>query len=260
MITQALRRIRFDLELKRLEKSYANLGALEDRLENDVVRSVREQGYYVWKNLFDPDEICHLAAAVGRVLKKAETNQPIGLETQVQRHDGNTRIIQLKGVDNDIDQLFINNARFKRIASAYYNRPLDPSNTIAQESRPLSKSAASVGFGLSGFHFDGLKRTFKVFVYLEDCGPDNGPFTIVPGSSHLDRYQMRQKMFKCRYGGGEPATYYSPEESARLGLADHQIQLTGQAGTVLFVDTRSLHVAGAVASGRRRVLVQYYKA
>jgi hypothetical protein len=93
------------------------------------------------------------------------------------------------------------------------------------------------------FHADIDRLSFlKIFIYLTDVGPDNGPHVYVRGS-HRNRpdpfYQVR------RFSDEEVASHYPPEDV---------IEITGPAGTIIAVDTSGLHKGKPLVRGARLIL------
>lgn len=98
------------------------------------------------------------------------------------------------------------------------------------------------------YHFD-LDRIkwLKVFIYLTDVGPDDGPHSFIEGSH--------------RTGGIPPSLLrrgyvrLSDEEVLEHYPAERQIEFSAPRGTVIVEDTRGLHKGKAV-HGRARLILQ----
>jgi hypothetical protein len=97
------------------------------------------------------------------------------------------------------------------------------------------------------FHFD-LDRLkwLKVFIYLTDVGPDNGPHTFVAGSHRT---------------GSIPARFLRrgyarlPDDEVRDAFgASACVELTAPRGTIIVEDTRGLHKGKVVRAAPRLVL------
>ena len=130
-----------------------------------------------------------------------------------------------------------------------------------------------------GFHIDSNGKCFvKVVLYLNDVGPEQGPFGLVAGSHRWDegsedrifrrafdkselptRSAKRRRMFlslpevlqvKAEFGGDMLAQ--SPEAKA---LIAQEIVATGPAGQVNLFDPEAIHRGGNVQSGERRVML-----
>ncbi|MEO8206536.1 MAG: phytanoyl-CoA dioxygenase family protein [Chthoniobacterales bacterium] len=97
------------------------------------------------------------------------------------------------------------------------------------------------------YHFDLDRiRWLKIFIYLTDVGPDNGPHCFVEGSHRT---------------GGIPSALLSrgyvrltDEDVLRHYPPERLIEFIAPAGTILLEDTRGLHKGKAVRSGDRLML------
>ncbi len=91
------------------------------------------------------------------------------------------------------------------------------------------------------FHFDLDRLSFlKVFVYLTDVGPGNGPHVYVRGS-HRD---LPAALRVDRRFGDEEVERWFP---------GRQISIEGRRGTVFVADTRGMHKGLALVEGHRLV-------
>jgi hypothetical protein len=98
------------------------------------------------------------------------------------------------------------------------------------------------------FHFD-LDRIkwLKVFIYLTDVGPDNGPHSFVPGShqtSGIPSDILRRGY--VRLSDDEVYGHYGEDRCKRF---------CGPRGSIIIEDTRGLH-KGAHVSGKPRLVLQ----
>ena len=98
------------------------------------------------------------------------------------------------------------------------------------------------------YHFD-LDRLkwLKVFIYLTDVGPQNGPHSFIEGS-HVPR-GIPQKFLEKGY------VRLSDEEVLSNYGAGKEIRFAAPKGTVIVEDTRGLHKGNAV-SGNSRLILQ----
>lgn len=101
------------------------------------------------------------------------------------------------------------------------------------------------------FHFDmDRPRWLKLFVYLTDVGPDNGPHVFIPGT-HQD--------------GGIPAALLSKgyarlqdDDVAKCFPRNRWLEVVGSRGTVILEDTRGLHKGKPVSVGDRLIFQVEY--
>lgn len=97
------------------------------------------------------------------------------------------------------------------------------------------------------FHFD-LDRLkwLKVFVYLTDVGPNDGPHSFIAGSHTSNG--IPQELLKKGY------TRLSDEEVIRHYGPEQEIRFAAPRGTIIVEDTRGLHKGNAVLDNHRLIL------
>lgn len=96
------------------------------------------------------------------------------------------------------------------------------------------------------FHYDlDSLRWLKVFIYLTDVGPNNGPHIAIPGSHKLGgkNYKLLRKRYN-RVTDQEMST----EQSGEV------VEFHGKAGTIIIGDTRCWHKGKEVMEGNRLIL------
>jgi hypothetical protein len=95
------------------------------------------------------------------------------------------------------------------------------------------------------FHFDMDRIKFiKIFFYLKDVTPENGPHCFVRGS-HLKRpYELLRRGYS-RISDEDIQKYYPKEDI---------LELCGEAGTILVVDTSGFHKGKPLINGERLLL------
>lgn len=90
------------------------------------------------------------------------------------------------------------------------------------------------------FHYDNDRAAFvKMFVYLTDVGPENGPHIYVTGSH---RTKPRELLHGDRLADADVERFYPRSQ---------WVTITGASGSVFFADTRGFHKGGRVARGER---------
>ena len=97
------------------------------------------------------------------------------------------------------------------------------------------------------YHFDMDRiKWFKVFIYLTDVGPENGPHSFVVGSHRKDGipWNLRRKGY-VRLTDDEVLDEYG---------IDRCIHVTAPRGSIIVEDTRGLHKGNAVSGDPRLVL------
>jgi hypothetical protein len=102
---------------------------------------------------------------------------------------------------------------------------------------------AADGHSAQLFHYDNDRAGFvKMFVYLCDVSPENGPHTYVPRSH-------REKPRGLLHGDRLP-----DEAVARFYPKRDWVSITGAKGTVFFADTQGFHKGAPVQAGDRSIV------
>ena len=97
------------------------------------------------------------------------------------------------------------------------------------------------------FHYDAdYKKFFKVFIYLNDVGQDNGPHTFV---------QKTHKKKKLRHSHAERI---HDEEIIKFYGEDNIKTFVGKKGTIIFEDTFGFHKGRPPINGSRLALILEY--
>lgn len=98
----------------------------------------------------------------------------------------------------------------------------------------------------------------KMLVYLNDVGPQNGPFTIIPNSRKADfdaSAGVRQDAKGCHKG----LRFYDEYIDLIASTGMKPIELTGQAGDLILADVGNIHRGKPIEEGVRYSLTNYYQ-
>ncbi len=97
------------------------------------------------------------------------------------------------------------------------------------------------------YHFDlDRPKWLKVFIYLTDVGPENGPHYFIQGSHRVNG--IPQSFLRRGY------VRLTDEEVLNAYGADQQIVFMGERGSIIVEDTMGLHKGGVVKGGGRLML------
>jgi hypothetical protein len=119
----------------------------------------------------------------------------------------------------------------------------------------LPFTTGNAGSG-EGWHRDSLSPQFKTILYLTDVSLDEGPFELVPGSHRLLNVagDILAHSLGSRIRLSEAEVQHIIERHYPRGVAT----LTGEAGTLLLVDSSAIHRGRPIAKGERVALTNYY--
>ena len=96
------------------------------------------------------------------------------------------------------------------------------------------------------WHYDvNDERILKLFVYLEDCGAQNGPFTFIPGDA-------------SRAVAAAVGHYVTDEHIAGFVPRSRWRSVEGPAGTAFFIDTGRCYHFGSRCTLPRHVYIATY--
>lgn len=227
---------------------------LEGAALDAAVRSLREDGYYILSQRL-PADVCER-------LQKFALHQPsviraddMPTEFAGKRGPYEADRGQPKGVRYDFDmqdilrseevQCLMCNTSLLSLAQTYFGSVpradvLGLWWNTAFNSRP-SDNAAQM------FHFDMDRiKWLKVFIYLTDVHPENGPHSFVAGSHKTGGIpaELLSRGY-ARLTDQDVAGHYPP---------DAVVEFPGVQGTILIEDTRGLHKGKLVQAGDRLVL------
>lgn len=123
--------------------------------------------------------------------------------------------------------------------------------THAWFSLPCSTQRSQLSSSAQMYHQDKEFIKFvKVFIYLSDVGPEQGPHCYIQGS-HLDELHRQGVPFSTRVTDADIGRYYD---------RSRQRTLTGPAGLIAFGDTSATHKGTPVLHGHRLLLQLEYAA
>jgi len=153
---------------------------------------------------------------------------------------------------SDLIETFSSHAMLGEIATAYNEEPTRTAFTLAAK---MPTTEGNLGSG-EGWHRDAFFRQFKAILYLSDVKDDNGPFQYIHDSHRpkqvlRDIWSGRLRYMQSRLSDEEVERilYNSPE---RLNT------YTAKAGTLILVDSSSIHRGMPIRVGTRYALTNYY--
>lgn len=115
------------------------------------------------------------------------------------------------------------------------------------------------------WHIDSFRNQIKIFLFLTDTTEESGPFEFIPGS-HQNFFKLRMI---CRGAYFKPSDFFNKQGRAYQRIDDKIISRLSKKGfnskpvivkqgTMLIVDTSSIHRARPCLKGNRYALTAYY--
>lgn len=147
--------------------------------------------------------------------------------------------------------VFLHDPLLEEVRRAYTGRRFAEKFVLAARMRHKAGNKGSGG----GWHLDSPHTLqFKAILYLTDCGPNNGPFELIPGS-HDRAFLLRLLASGIRRPGQYRFT--NAEVAPVIARGRPAKTFTGLRGTVVLADVTALHRGAPIESGERYALTLY---
>ena len=215
-----------------------------NQLERAYLSSLDTFGVCVVEGFWDEQRCAKARAEVDRVISQF----PNALHSSAK---ADQRVFGANNVSSLIDN-FAHHPSLETIATAYNRVNSRTAFTLAAR---MPAIVGNHGSG-EGWHRDAFLRQFKAILYLSDVGPNNGPFQLVKNSHQpfqilrdIWNGTLNYKQYRLSVKEVESITKDSPERIATY---------TAKAGTLILVDTSSIHRGMPILKGTRYALTNYY--
>lgn len=205
------------------------------------VEGLKANGVYVFPKLLPPSLVVALQGALHslpaylRTVDSSEVRFRAGVD-----ESGLFDIREDDLMTQRVVQEFVTDPTWRLIAAQYLAAPPVHDETVAWWTFPQPPEFASLNAQL--FHSDRRRLSFvKFFTYLTTVTTRNGPHVVVPGSHRERSWSLR------------PDRRYEDAEVI-AGCRQAPLEVLGEAGTVIAVDTQALHKGKMIEEGHRLIL------
>lgn len=229
------------------------LGNFSVSEQRRIIEAIERDGFYRFDTLM-PAEVCD---QIERFAQKApaEADTPVGDGSSslviYNPENPGARVFKIPEhssvAEVSIQQLMADEA-FVAIAEMYLKSLPAICGVDVWWSARYGNQPASSAAQLFHFDFDAPPAWLKLFVYVTDVGPDNGPHVYVKGSHRADIAASRA----LRARG---YTRIDDEDIIAAFGADALTSITGPRGTVFMADTRGFH-KGTLPTVKHRLIAQ----
>jgi hypothetical protein len=249
LFQEALHRALFDHNLPALPERSALFGEINATAIERIMSELSSNGYSLLPFKLAPGIVAQLQAETRgftyRLKGGAQSGQQVtGIDLS---NPPKTISAYSDTAPSEAMQRIINDELLTYIASQHLGTPAKAIDSTLWYTFPNPVASSETA---QLFHYDlDTIRWVKVFVYLSDVGPQNGPHEYVAGT-HLPQNKAQQIMVKeyARISDAEIDQYYPGRRR----------QVSGPAGTVIIGDTRCFHKGNAVAAGHRLIFSPIY--
>lgn len=161
------------------------------------------------------------------------------------------RIFGAEELSKNINE-FASHPLLHHLANLYNASPTSNGFTLAGKIETTGHEYGSGG----SWHRDSYFRQFKSLLYLNDVNEENGPFQVILGSHDRKKISNDSKSanlesMQCQFNQ-ETVEKILSDEPERLKT------LTGKAGTMVLVDTSTIHRGLPLKNGIRYALTNYF--
>jgi hypothetical protein len=218
-------------------------GAVAD-VDQRYLQKLNADGVCTVEGFWDEQTCAQARAEVDRIIAQYSSAQHSAAKSD-------QRVYGANNVSSLINT-FARHAGLQGIATAYNREDTKTAFTLAAK---MPAAFGNHGSG-EGWHRDAFLRQFKAILYLSDVSLQNGPFQFV-----RDSHRPRQVLRDIWTGGLRYMQYrLSEPEVARLlnKSPERLITYTAKAGTLILVDTSSIHRGMPIEAGTRYALTNYY--
>lgn len=223
-----------------------NIKKIEDKSsELEILSNLRNFGFSVVENYLDKNKCEKVIKKIDSFIESNPSKIWSGKLSSDQRIHG------AEHIDDTINEYY-NSKMIKNVGRAYLYSDLENLMTMANRTKFFQDN---LGSG-EGWHRDSINTQFKSILYLVDVDFKNGPFQMIKGSQRFfqmltDLQFLDKKINNTRFTEDDISTLIK-NNIERLLTFSHK------AGTLLIVDTSTLHRGSPIISGSRYALTNYY--
>ena len=222
------------------KQNFSNL----NEYETSLLTEIKKNGFVIIPNFFDK-KTCD--ACIKDMDWMYENKKELIHDTEFADY----RIFGAEELSENVNK-FAENSLLKKLANAYNAVPTSNGFTLAGKIEATGHEYGSGG----SWHRDSYFRQFKSLMYLTDVSKDNGPFQVIlrshdPKIISSDTKKGNLESMQCTFDQ-EKVKKILNDEPERLKT------LTGKAGTVVLVDTSTIHRGMPLKNGVRYALTNYF--
>ncbi|MCY9826430.1 phytanoyl-CoA dioxygenase family protein [Vibrio chagasii] len=210
------------------------------------IKEIESQGYALIPSYFSQEKCKHLRTIIDDLIDSSETN--------VLRDDlgADSRIYFCESLNESFKE-FYSDPFIREMLYMYTGIKEPVGMLLAARILPVAGNMGSGG----GWHRDSpVTQQFKAIVYLNDVSTSNGPFQYIK-ESHLKKKTILA-YFKNIFRPKQYRFSESDINAYNKAFSTKITELTGNAGDLIFADTKGLHTGKPIKEGVRYALFCYF--
>lgn len=212
---------------------------------NQIVNDLNRDGYVVIRNYYSQNQCHKLRKKIDLFIQKNRTYIVKDLV------NSDNRIHGAEYLSHEFKQFF--KSKFLKSVGEIY-RQSKLSNLMVMANRTSYKKKNN-GSG-NGWHRDGINFQYKTILYLSNVNTKNGAFQIIEKSN------KKNEIIKfCFFNNLNPFNTRISDKIIKKNLKNKNFRIKsfiGKEGTLLLIDTSSIHRGAPLKSGKRYAITNYY--
>jgi|AntRauTorckE5430_2_1112549.scaffolds.fasta_scaffold00740_4 hypothetical protein len=212
-----------------------------------VAKTLRETGYVLLEGYFSEEQCEMTRQEIDKILIDKKDF------VQTDKHDSDHRLFGANNASKFLDDLFWSDDFLVSVRNCFYEHDNIVGSTMAARMDARIENLGSGG----GWHRDMVfGRQVKSIAYFSDVTPENGPFQFLD-NSHKDS-SILETISRCDIAAFQNRfTAAEIDKIIQLGGYD-LLTFAGKAGTLMLVDTTSIHRGMPIQHGSRYALTNYW--
>lgn len=210
-----------------------------------IINNLNRDGYTVINNYYSQNQCNILRKKIDKFIKE---NKQFIIKDRV---NSDNRIHGAEYVSDEFKKYY-SSEFLKSIGEEYCKSKLYNLMTMANR---ISYKKKNNGSG-NGWHRDGINFQYKTILYLNDVNIKNGAFQIV------ERSNKKKEIFKfCLLNNLNPFNTRINDKIIKKNYNNQNIKIKsflGKQGTLIIVDTSSIHRGAPLKMGKRYAVTNYY--
>lgn len=209
-----------------------------------IIKNLNKEGFCIIENFWSEEDCIKGINNIDSIIK----NYPEYVQTQ---NKSDSRIYGAENISSNINS-FAKDRLLLAVAEQYNRKKTSLGFTLAAKMPATYKNKGSG----EGWHRDAFFRQFKTLLYLSDVGNDNGPFQLILHSQKYKNLIRDMESADLKY----MQYRLTEKEISKILFNEPQREKTilGSMGTLIMVDTSTLHRGAPIKKGIRYALTNYY--